>query len=92
MPPDDPATAAHEHAVFLKALEVAADKYPKPTGVTYSYGTAGFRTLATKLPCVMFRVALLAILRSKKLGGATVGIMVTASHNPEPVRMSSSQN
>lgn len=33
----------------------------------------------------MLRVALLAVLRSKRLEGATVGVMVTASHNPEPV-------
>jgi hypothetical protein len=33
----------------------------------------------------MFRCALLAVLRSKKLEGATIGVMVTASHNPEPV-------
>ena len=40
---------------------------------------------ASKLPPVMLRVALLAVLRSKRLEGATIGIMVTASHNPEPV-------
>lgn len=40
---------------------------------------------ATKLPSVVLRVALLAVLRSKRLEGATVGVMVTASHNPEPV-------
>lgn len=33
----------------------------------------------------MFRCALLAVLRSKKLNGATVGVMITASHNPEQV-------
>lgn len=36
----------------------------------------------------MFRVGLLAALRSKKLGGKTIGVMVTASHNPEKVRLS----
>lgn len=40
---------------------------------------------ATKLPSVVLRVALLAVLRSKRLEGATVGVMVTASHNSEPV-------
>ncbi|WVN86981.1 uncharacterized protein L203_102156 [Cryptococcus depauperatus CBS 7841] len=76
--------AAHEHAVLLKAIAHGAGQYPKPQGVNYTYGTAGFRTLGSKLPSVMFRVALLAILRSKRLEGATIGVMVTASHNPEP--------
>ena len=34
----------------------------------------------------MFRVGILAALRSKRLDGKTIGVMVTASHNPEPVR------
>jgi phosphoacetylglucosamine mutase len=37
---------------------------------------------ASKLPCVVFRTALLAALRSKQLSGATIGVMITASHNP----------
>ena len=32
----------------------------------------------------MHRVGLLAALRSKAKGGATIGLMITASHNPEP--------
>jgi phosphoacetylglucosamine mutase len=43
---------------------------------------------ATMLPSVVFRVALLAVLRSKRLEGATIGVMITASHNPEPVSVS----
>lgn len=39
------------------------------------------------LDSVMFRVGVLAGLRSKKLDGKTIGVMVTASHNPEPVRL-----
>ena len=34
---------------------------------------------------MLFRVAILAALRSKKLDGKTIGVMVTASHNPEAV-------
>jgi hypothetical protein len=34
---------------------------------------------------VLFRVGVLAGLRSKKLDGKTIGVMVTASHNPEQV-------
>ncbi|MCI4388910.1 hypothetical protein PGIGA_G00091340 [Pangasianodon gigas] len=56
--------------------------HPKPTGLTLQYGTAGFRTTANHLDHVMFRMGLLATLRSKKTK-STIGVMVTASHNPE---------
>lgn len=36
---------AHSHARLFKSLETAADKYPKPEKLVFSYGTAGFRTL-----------------------------------------------
>ena len=35
------------------------------------------------LESVLFRVGILAALRSKKLDGKTIGVMITASHNPE---------
>jgi phosphoacetylglucosamine mutase len=38
------------------------------------------------LGSVMYKVAILASLRSKKLNGSTIGVMITASHNPEEVR------
>jgi hypothetical protein len=38
------------------------------------------------LDSVLFRVGILAGLRSKKVDGKTIGVMVTASHNPEVVR------
>lgn len=79
-----PTKAAHDHATLLTSLTTASNEYPKPEGVTFSYGTAGFRTAATKLSSVVFRTALLAVLRSKRLEGATIGVMITASHNPEP--------
>lgn len=41
---------------------------------------------ASTLDSVLFRVGVIAALRSKKLDGKTIGVMVTASHNPEPVR------
>ncbi|KAI7862012.1 hypothetical protein BDF14DRAFT_1861080 [Spinellus fusiger] len=50
---------------------------------TYTYGTAGFRTKADLLDSVMYKVGILGTLRSKKLNGATIGVMITASHNPE---------
>ena len=56
--------------------------HSKPEGLVLQYGTAGFRTSATLLDHVMFRMGLLATLRSRKTR-ATIGVMVTASHNPE---------
>lgn len=37
-----------------------------------------------KLDYVMYRMGLLATLRSRAKGGQTIGVMITASHNPEP--------
>ncbi|KAI1797953.1 phosphoacetylglucosamine mutase [Ganoderma leucocontextum] len=67
----------------VEAIRSLADQHPKPSSVQFQYGTAGFRTLGNALDPVMFRVGLLAVLRSKKLDGKTIGVMVTASHNPE---------
>ncbi|KAF1983680.1 Phosphoacetylglucosamine mutase [Aulographum hederae CBS 113979] len=64
-----------------KILEASA-KYPKPAERQFQYGTAGFRMKANLLNSVVYRVGLLAALRSKKLNGQTIGVMITASHNP----------
>eukprot|EP00039_Didymoeca_costata_P026767 m.16603 g.16603 ORF g.16603 m.16603 type:complete len:511 (-) comp5743_c0_seq1:25-1557(-) len=48
----------------------------------FSYGTAGFREKADVLAPVMYRVGILAALRSKYKKGAAIGVMITASHNP----------
>ncbi|KAI9209486.1 uncharacterized protein BJ171DRAFT_561043 [Polychytrium aggregatum] len=58
-------------------------KHPRPHNANFVYGTAGFRMKAELLDSVMFRVGILAVLRSKKLGGKVIGAMITASHNPE---------
>ena len=42
------------------------------------------------LGSTMLRVGILAVLRSKKLDGRTIGVMITASHNPAEVSISSS--
>lgn len=55
--------------------------HPKPD-LTVTYGTAGFRMKATSLDYVNYTVGIVASLRSKFLKGKTVGVMVTASHNP----------
>lgn len=62
----------------------ASAKYPIVPGHAYKYGTAGFRMKADLLPAVSFRVGLLAGLRSRKLNGQAIGVMITASHNPAP--------
>lgn len=59
-----------------------SSQYPKPAGSVLQYGTAGFRAIAEVLSHIMFRMGLLATLRSKKTK-STIGVMVTASHNPE---------
>lgn len=64
------------------AILAAAAKHPKPEDKSFKYGTAGFRMKANLLDSVVFRVGLIAALRSRKLGGQTIGIMITASHNP----------
>ncbi|EED95883.1 hypothetical protein THAPSDRAFT_260958, partial [Thalassiosira pseudonana CCMP1335] len=57
----------------------------KPSSLAnYSYGTAGFRYEASLLPCVFVRMGIFSALRSASLGGEEVGVMITASHNPEP--------
>lgn len=66
---------------FQKVAEKSS-LHQKPAGLVLQYGTAGFRALACNLFHIMFRMGLLATLRSRKKG-ATVGVMVTASHNPE---------
>uniref|UniRef100_A0A1I8FGZ6 HELICc2 domain-containing protein n=1 Tax=Macrostomum lignano TaxID=282301 RepID=A0A1I8FGZ6_9PLAT len=50
-----------------------------------AYGTAGFRMRADagQMDYIMFRMGVLAALRSRSLHGQAVGVMVTASHNPE---------
>ncbi|NXP52263.1 AGM1 mutase, partial [Heliornis fulica] len=65
-----------------EALKKYSALHPKPAGLTLQYGTAGFRAEAQQLDHIMFRMGLLAVLRSKAVV-STIGIMVTASHNPE---------
>ncbi|GIC93907.1 phosphoacetylglucosamine mutase PCM1 [Aspergillus udagawae] len=65
-----------------KAISEAALQYAKPEGKIFQYGTAGFRMKADLLNTVVYAVGLLATLRSKKLSGQWIGVMVTASHNP----------
>ncbi|OJD17732.1 hypothetical protein AJ78_02198 [Emergomyces pasteurianus Ep9510] len=65
-----------------QAIVDAAAAYTKPEGKVFEYGTAGFRMKADILNTVVFAVGLLAGLRSRKLNGQYIGVMITASHNP----------
>eukprot|EP01006_Ploeotia_vitrea_P010074 TRINITY_DN25780_c0_g1_i1.p1 TRINITY_DN25780_c0_g1~~TRINITY_DN25780_c0_g1_i1.p1 ORF type:complete len:540 (+),score=77.38 TRINITY_DN25780_c0_g1_i1:83-1702(+) len=56
-------------------------KHPLPAGITFGYGTSGFRTVATNLDGPVFRVGITAALRARQTKQNT-GIMITASHNP----------
>ncbi|TFK41209.1 phosphoacetylglucosamine mutase [Crucibulum laeve] len=67
----------------LQAIKSLSELHQKPSHLRFQYGTAGFRTLGSTLDSVLFRVGVLAALRSKRLDGRTIGVMVTASHNPE---------
>ncbi|XP_019745837.1 phosphoacetylglucosamine mutase isoform X2 [Hippocampus comes] len=66
----------------LEQVSKLSEVHPKPPGLVLQYGTAGFRTNASRLDHVMFRMGLLAALRAKQTKAA-IGVMVTASHNPE---------
>ncbi|KAL1513777.1 hypothetical protein ABEB36_003142 [Hypothenemus hampei] len=61
----------------------AREMYPKTVKGDIAYGTAGFRTRAIDLDYVMYRMGLLAVLRAR-VKRAVIGVMITASHNPEP--------
>ncbi|XP_043578014.1 phosphoacetylglucosamine mutase isoform X2 [Bombus pyrosoma] len=55
-------------------------KYVKKCSDDIQYGTAGFRAKANVLEHVLYRMGLLAVLRSK-VKNAAIGLMITASHN-----------
>ncbi|PGH04073.1 phosphoacetylglucosamine mutase [Blastomyces parvus] len=69
-------------SMVKQAIVDAAAAYTKPDGKVFEYGTAGFRMKADILNTVVFAVGLLAGLRSRKLNGQYIGVMITASHNP----------
>ncbi|CAG2057620.1 unnamed protein product [Timema podura] len=69
--------------VFAEAGNLGLEKFPRKDSELIQYGTAGFRAKSDILDYVIFRMGLLAVLRSKAKK-ATIGLMITASHNPEP--------
>ncbi|KAK6947460.1 LOW QUALITY PROTEIN: Alpha-D-phosphohexomutase, alpha/beta/alpha domain III, partial [Dillenia turbinata] len=64
----------------LSLLLKSSSKFPLPQGVKLSYGTAGFRADASILRSTVFRVGILAALRSLQTK-SVIGLMITASHN-----------
>jgi len=81
---------------FYESIVLSSKRHPKPAEITYTYGTAGFRTKyvqhsrgtnsrAQVLDPVLYRTGLLAALRSKAKGSQVIGVMITASHNPAEV-------
>ncbi|XP_033757116.1 phosphoacetylglucosamine mutase-like isoform X2 [Pecten maximus] len=68
---------------MLEAVRKAAvEKYPRKVNRKIQYGTAGFRTREEYLDHVLYRMGILAAIRSQTKK-ATIGAMITASHNPE---------
>ncbi|KAM7461788.1 hypothetical protein LguiA_029909 [Lonicera macranthoides] len=65
-----------QRAILLES----SSRFPPPQGAKLSYGTSGFRADASILQSTVFRVGILAALRSLKTQGVT-GLMITASHN-----------
>ncbi|CAA7061421.1 unnamed protein product [Microthlaspi erraticum] len=65
----------------IASLLNSSELIPIPEGLKLSYGTAGFRGDAKLLESTVYRVGILSALRSLKLGSATIGLMITASHN-----------
>ncbi|GFZ00885.1 phosphoglucosamine mutase-like protein [Actinidia rufa] len=65
-----------QRAILLQS----SSRFPPPPGVKLSYGTAGFRADASVLQSTVFRLGILAALRSLKTQ-SVIGLMITASHN-----------
>lgn len=73
----------------MSSLSSAVERFPLSSLLQYerppafmAYGTSGFRARSELLRGVMARVGVLAALRSKQTR-KTIGVVVTASHNPE---------
>ncbi|KAJ3689515.1 hypothetical protein LUZ61_018679 [Rhynchospora tenuis] len=65
----------------LSLLLDSAALFPLPNGLSFSYGTSGFRSDGSVLGSTVHRAGIVAALRSLKTG-STVGLVITASHNP----------
>lgn len=66
-----------------------SQQFVRTPNMKYCYGTAGFRGKANTLESICFRMGMFAALRSRCFPTSdgkcrAVGVMLTASHNPEP--------
>lgn len=68
---------------YTEIDHISRSQHPKLYNGFIEYGTAGFRTKSDYLDHLLYRIGILAVLRSKKLG-SSIGLMITASHNEEP--------
>jgi len=66
-----------------KLKQLLTDNPIPSTAFQYEYGTAGFRYHHSILNPIMVRMGILSCLYSASINGEGVGVMVTASHNPE---------
>ncbi|XP_025421380.1 phosphoacetylglucosamine mutase isoform X2 [Sipha flava] len=57
--------------------------YPNPGNQVFKYGVSGIRFSSEHLDHVMHRMGMLVALRSMYFKSAAVGLMITASHNPQ---------
>ena len=64
-----------------------AGNHPRSHEKYIQYGTAGFRTKADLLDHVMYRMGMLAVLRSKLKGGAAIGVMITARKTMKMIKL-----
>jgi phosphoacetylglucosamine mutase len=69
-------------AAFSADLESLFSAIPVPSK-RLAYGTAGFRDKANIISGTICRVGVFACIRSRWANSQFVGIMITASHNPE---------
>lgn len=67
---------------LASSFDLVSSCHPKPQNLRLNYGTAGFRDVASVLDSTVFRCGVMAGLRTHKCG-KPVGLMITASHNPE---------
>jgi phosphoacetylglucosamine mutase len=70
------------HVLLANRILEIAKQHSRQNNTFIDYGTAGFRNKAYLLDHVIFRMGIVAALRSKATK-STIGVMITASHNPE---------
>ena len=76
-------TEAYENFKMKQSLIAVLQLYPRQSK-ELTYGTAGFREKASlPLHSVFVKMGILGAIRSQSVGSKCIGLMITASHNPE---------